>query len=763
MDETTLNRERIRLHTAAFIQHNCDVEKLIYYLGGPHLGKQPQWQSIINKLKRGVTKEILQELERVYRYGAPRKINATNTEENLLEYYKYGNHESVTKNPDDFLKVLVKDYKQGNTVLFNIRCFAFVPNSHLCPQDIANLDDPWKKSRHISDSSFLVQPESHTINTWASKSTKWPLFFPGSLDRTLIWIYNLRITYPELEILLGDDDVTNAFKWVKNNPSIVAMCGFTSPEHAVLGFCTGQNFGNCFSPSNFEAIAVARQQWAQFLWTHDAKRTMKRAKPYTSQMSIADPISSDPPEKAQMDTLNPGVLNADGSRQAPPFSMQVDDCMYADTKEFILKTAGISIVSLEDIAGKIHPNMKGPFSVEKWNRIYSEYRLLVGHEINSRRMVVIISAIRKKKILLFLFEENWITAGHKKTIRQICSVLGILNSAAEYFPWARAQLFVLENLLRELIRARFIQAKRSPTLRKQIEEKQNRLPPALFHRMKSIEAIDEAAYVYSNHMKVIILKTVTSRICILFKYLTQNEPWECPIGHIVPRIPTWTSYGDACEQCIGLFIESEKVFYILPYTKALKARIDANEIHVNNLEYIALHLAKILVQLLYSLHPERYPPSPCHDAKGDNTPSVGWLNNSSTASTIGQQQISLTAEHTLLSAVKTTGSHVPGDINKFADGLSRPYLFFSKPYPKLWNIPYRTIIKQVLAKHRKLGSWNIFLPSQELISSLSATLCSDATWHRPVMPVSSGQLVPVESILSTGAKSGESTMRYFLS
>ena len=87
-------------------------------------------------------KGILQELECVYQYGAPRKVNATNTEKNLLEYYKYGNHASVTKNPNDFLKVLVKDYKQGNTVLFDIRCFAFVPNSHLCPQAIVNLNDP---------------------------------------------------------------------------------------------------------------------------------------------------------------------------------------------------------------------------------------------------------------------------------------------------------------------------------------------------------------------------------------------------------------------------------------------------------------------------------------------------------------------------------------------------------------------------------------------------------------------------------------------
>ena len=281
--------------------------------------------------------------------------------------------------------------------------------------------------------------------------------------------------------------------------------------------------------------------------------------------------------------------------------------------------------------------------------------------------------------------------------------------------------------------------------------------------MKSIGAKDEAAYVYRNDLKVIINETITARILILFRYLTQNKPWECPIGHIVPRIATWITYGDACEQCIGFYTDSEKVFCILPYTKLLKIRIDADKIHVNNLEYIALHLAKIVVQLIHSLHPSKYPPSPCHDAKGDNTPSIGWLNNSSTASKLGQQQISLTAEHTLLSPVKTTASHVPGDENGFGDELSRPYLFFSTPYPKLWTIPYRTIIKQACLKHRKLKSWRIFLPSQELISSLSATLCNDAKWHRPTKPANSGQLVPVESILSTGAKSGESTMRYFLS
>ena len=96
-DEVTLNQERIRLHTAAFLQHNCDVEKLIYYLRGPHIGKQPQWKKIIDKIRVGVHPNVLLELERVYKYGAPRKVNATNTEENLLQYFLYGNHDSAKK------------------------------------------------------------------------------------------------------------------------------------------------------------------------------------------------------------------------------------------------------------------------------------------------------------------------------------------------------------------------------------------------------------------------------------------------------------------------------------------------------------------------------------------------------------------------------------------------------------------------------------------------------------------------------------------
>ena len=43
-DEKELNKNRIHLHSAALLQHGCGVEKLVYYLGGPHVGRTGTYQ-----------------------------------------------------------------------------------------------------------------------------------------------------------------------------------------------------------------------------------------------------------------------------------------------------------------------------------------------------------------------------------------------------------------------------------------------------------------------------------------------------------------------------------------------------------------------------------------------------------------------------------------------------------------------------------------------------------------------------------------------
>jgi hypothetical protein len=125
-----------------------------------------------------------------------------------------------------------------------------------------------------------------SINNWTTKLTEPPVYFAGCFLRFLIWVYNLRISYPNQRIL-GDDNMTNTFRFIKNNPSIVAICGFMA--NGLLGFSTGQCFGAWFSPPNFDQGAKGRQEQAGFLWEHKPKRTLERALKHTARM-VSDPF-----------------------------------------------------------------------------------------------------------------------------------------------------------------------------------------------------------------------------------------------------------------------------------------------------------------------------------------------------------------------------------------------------------------------------------------------------------------------------------------
>jgi hypothetical protein len=71
-DETELNKSRIHLHSAALFQHGCDVEKLVYYLGGPHVGANRNVPKILKDLRKGVQPTVLAEIKRVFEHGSPR-------------------------------------------------------------------------------------------------------------------------------------------------------------------------------------------------------------------------------------------------------------------------------------------------------------------------------------------------------------------------------------------------------------------------------------------------------------------------------------------------------------------------------------------------------------------------------------------------------------------------------------------------------------------------------------------------------------------
>ena len=86
-------------------------------------------------------------------------------------------------------------------------------------------------------------------------------FGKETIARVFTSVTNLRLSYPDEEIYLGDDDVSGAFRHVKYHPNVVGMHSCVIMNCLLLQ--TGQNFGDNTSPSNWEVIARTRQQLAQ--------------------------------------------------------------------------------------------------------------------------------------------------------------------------------------------------------------------------------------------------------------------------------------------------------------------------------------------------------------------------------------------------------------------------------------------------------------------------------------------------------------------
>ena len=138
-----------------------------------------------------------------------------------------------------------------------------MPNCHLTPQGVVDLNTIYKNPRPIFDSSFRPYPWCFAINDWTSKDTEPPLTFSKAEMNFMIWLYNLRITYPWLEIYIADDDVSGAFRLMKYHPNLTAMHTSMQCGYAVVN--TGGTISDNTSPSNVDPIGLARRQLAWYL------------------------------------------------------------------------------------------------------------------------------------------------------------------------------------------------------------------------------------------------------------------------------------------------------------------------------------------------------------------------------------------------------------------------------------------------------------------------------------------------------------------
>lgn len=744
---TEVDTERVAMATAGLLHFNGSVADLVRWIGGPHVGAHRDHEAILHNLERSeVETQVIQDLRRIFVSGIPAKCQAVSTEENFTAYYNYGNHTTVEEEPEKTYKAMVKDNRKGFTLLFDQRAVLLMLHCHLTPQGVVDLNTPYKNPRPIFDSSFRPFPWCFAINDWTSKDNEPRLTFSEAELGFMIWLYNLRVTYPDEDIYIADDDVSGAFRLMKYHPNCMALHTSLQCNYCVVN--TGGTFGDNTSPSNFDPIGLARRQLAWYLWKHD-ETIQNRVLPFLPEIHLsAEPSPEEVSlfSQADADELNPGVLDANGDRMAPPYNMHVDDNLYADVRGWLVTTISASVAALFDVLGPpTNPLVPSPLSLDKFESNYNHLRKLVGRRFNSRTLTVGLLPYKRQQLLEVL--ESWLPKPSFDLL-EIAQLLGIIENHTKYARWARCWYFSLQNAVRralfqrfQIVQRRYKRADREFFLLRE-------LPAQLVDRLYVLIAREKAQILWSTRQRFAVDPSMQASLRHLHSYVSStDDPWEIPLGMVIPRKPHFWSRGDASKLGGGAYCPGLRFWFDIGWSPTTVRGVRdvmpsaPGYVHINSLEFlvvilqlvaIRVRLDTLLLEDIPVYFPEGLPNIPVWLGETDNTVSKSWENRATARTPQGQGLVSVYAELLRTTTVHTQCQHVSGVLNVVADDISR----------NDFSLASSARCDQLFPKHPSLRSLDYFQPSPELLQLLTLQLYSRHTPDPCVLPTVLGQFVP---------------------
>ena len=94
-------------------------------------------------------------------------------------------------------------------------------------------------------------------------------------EAILVCAYNLRLSYPDIDIVFHANDVKSCFCQIKHHPDVAGAFLYILADY--LFFQVGLAFGAKFSPANWEAVRQAQSALAERLFFDTSLVTKHRA------------------------------------------------------------------------------------------------------------------------------------------------------------------------------------------------------------------------------------------------------------------------------------------------------------------------------------------------------------------------------------------------------------------------------------------------------------------------------------------------------
>ena len=199
-DQLNIQASRVDLATAGIIHYSLHPGMLIRYVKGEYVGESRDVSQIIKHVLPYIDEADVAHIERILTKGCPSIINFKEASDMKSFIIDKGNQATFKMYPEIVTKTMNKEDRYSHLLTVKLCVLYFSPWCRHTAQGI--LVKPGKNPRVIFDASTKGSPHEVVLNEITPTELEANIDFGLANMKLLIRIYNLRISYPQLKILL---------------------------------------------------------------------------------------------------------------------------------------------------------------------------------------------------------------------------------------------------------------------------------------------------------------------------------------------------------------------------------------------------------------------------------------------------------------------------------------------------------------------------------------------------------------------------------
>ncbi len=243
-NQECINQYRVEMASAAMIHFGLDLGKFVRFLSGEYTSQNRDVRRTLDAVRGHVNTEDYNHIKRILMDGCPAQLTFEEPLSNKLEFISHGNSKNFNAHPKLVRKRMNKEDRYSHLVPMDPILCKFLP--YLChtTQSIV-IKKGNKNNRVVWDGSLVLKPTDIVMNQITPVDQELPVTFGHVKLQIYIDIYNTRISYLTLVILIALANIKACFQFARIHADLTGAFGFLANNQYNLA--TAMVFGSTAS------------------------------------------------------------------------------------------------------------------------------------------------------------------------------------------------------------------------------------------------------------------------------------------------------------------------------------------------------------------------------------------------------------------------------------------------------------------------------------------------------------------------------------